>query len=179
MPTLPKAVPAAASKSRRTVIVASKVDVPIQLQLQVKQERQFQNQGMRWTEAQSIFVGQIVYVRGTSYPRGQVPEGFRSPPEMVHGYALTRGVDAEFWEKWEEQNQGFAPVASGILFAAETMDEVRSRAREGKDLRSGLEPIKQPPKDGQSVAPSDRDPRWPSVTSGLRITGEPGPTDLD
>lgn len=83
----------------------------------------------------------IVRVRGTAYPRGTVPPGYPERPEMWHGYALTRGVDKEFWDLYEEQNRNSPYVKNDLLFACENENDVRARALSGRDVKSSIDPI--------------------------------------
>lgn len=160
-----------------TVVVASKLPMSIELQLAEKHQVARRFQGTTWTEDEWRRFGPVVTIRGTAYPRGQAPDGFRPAPEIVAGYAITRGVDAEFWRRWLEQNGTTEMVVNRVVFAGETFDEVRQVARkEMRDVRSGLDPIV-PPKEGDK--PSDRDPRLPGRIKGIEVTGEPGPTDMD
>ena len=40
-------------------------------------------------------------------------------PRIIGGYAVTRGVDADFWSRWLEQNATSDLVKSRLVFAAE------------------------------------------------------------
>jgi len=93
--------------------------------------------------------GNIVRIRGTSYPRGTPPIGFPERPAMINGYALTPGVDKDFWTKWLEQNARAPYVLSGMIMAFENVDAMKGKTRDVTDL-SGLEPVK-----------PDNDPRMP------------------
>lgn len=86
-------------------------------------------------------VGKMVRIRGTAYPRGTPPVGFPSAPEMIGGYALTRNVDKDFWDRWEHQHARDPYVVNNMIFAAEDFDTVRGKAMEFSGLMSGLEPI--------------------------------------
>lgn len=83
----------------------------------------------------------VVRIRGTAYPRGTPPEGFPARPEMVGGYALTRGVDEHFWETWVSQQAKSPYVLNKMIFAYEREDDVRGLAVDHKDDMSGLEPL--------------------------------------
>lgn len=39
--------------------------------------------------------------------------------EIVLGHGSNAGVDAEFWNRWLEENRGYAPVVSGHISASE------------------------------------------------------------
>lgn len=62
-------------------------------------------------------------------------------PRIVGGYAVTRGVAAEFWARWLEQNAGSDLVKNHLLFAAEKPAMAEGQANEQSALRSGLEPL--------------------------------------
>jgi hypothetical protein len=65
------------------------------------------------------------------------------PPLLAGGYALTPGVDAEFWGKWLDQNKA-SPLVAGVrpvIFAHDKMANLEAEAREKRDVKSGLEPI--------------------------------------
>lgn len=70
-----------------------------------------------------------------------VPGPFLRLVEVVGGYAITEGVDAELWAKWLRWNGDSAMVANKMIFADESGDKVRGMAREFASLRSGMEPI--------------------------------------
>ena len=139
------------SSAGAKVIVALKLGVTgIQIQLceMVKKFEQNMQGGRDVTEANRV--GNVVIIRGTAYPRGTPPEGFPSAPEIVAGYALTRGIDRDFWAKWWEQNQKNPLVMNEFIFADESEDRVRKMALERAALSSGLDPIN--PKKGANDA---------------------------
>lgn len=86
-------------------------------------------------------VGEVVRVRGTSYPRGTPPEGFPEKPIMVDGAALTFGVDKDFWDQWVEQNKLNPIVVNGMVFAHVNIDYVKGVAKETAANKSGLDPV--------------------------------------
>jgi len=63
------------------------------------------------------------------------------------GYAITRGIPADFWEKWAEQNKladFFVPpdgCEHGAIFAYPDLDDVISAAREQEKYLTGMEPL--------------------------------------
>lgn len=86
-------------------------------------------------------VGAVVELRGTSYPRGTVPDGFPPPPMIVEGAALNFGIDADWFDEWLEQNKQNPIVMNKMVFAHEKQDWIISKAKELKDLKSGLDPV--------------------------------------
>lgn len=103
----------------------------------------------KWTRT-----GQIVRVRGTAYPRGTPPEGFPERPQMIHGAALTPGIDKDFWDQWVEQNRLNPVVVNGLIFAHEAPADIAAQAAELKDVTSGLDPIN--PKGDKRMPKSSR-----------------------
>jgi hypothetical protein len=65
-------------------------------------------------------------------------------PKLLHGgYALTHGVDADFFEAWMAQNKEHPAVKAGLIFAHAKSDMAQGKAKEQAEIRSGLEPLKQ------------------------------------
>lgn len=60
---------------------------------------------------------------------------------IIGSYAVTRGVDADFWARWLEANATSDLVKSRLIFAGEKPAVVEGQAREQSALRSGLEPL--------------------------------------
>jgi hypothetical protein len=67
------------------------------------------------------------------------------------GYALTPGVDREFFEEWLRQNKSMPAVVKGLIFASDSMDTLTKRSKEHAKTKNGLEPIdpKNPPRVGR------------------------------
>lgn len=157
------------SSSGEKVIIASKLPMAVELQLCEMVEKRFHHMQNSWTELVAHKVGQVVRINGAAYPKGEPPEGFRDRPDMSAGYALTFGVDKDFWERYVEQNADAPYIRSGAIFAASTRDEVKQRSRkEMAGLFTGLDPVN--PKG---------DPRMPKPLKGIVVEGTEGPTDLD
>ena len=62
-------------------------------------------------------------------------------PRIIGGYAVTRGIDADFWARWLEQNATSEVVKNRLVFASEKPAILEGQAREQAALRSGLEPL--------------------------------------
>jgi hypothetical protein len=62
-------------------------------------------------------------------------------PRIIGRYAVTRGVDADFWARWLEENASSDLVKNRLIFAGEKPAVVEGQAREQAALRSGLEPL--------------------------------------
>jgi len=58
---------------------------------------------------------------------------------IIGGYALTEGIPKAYWDLWLSQNQKSAMVVNGLIFAQNTVASARDQAKDGKEVRSGLE----------------------------------------
>lgn len=88
--------------------------------------------------------------------------GKQLPCELAGGYALTPGVDKDFWEAWLKQNHKQDYVVNRLIFAMPSIDAAKGEAREHKTVLSGFEPLNP---ERRHVPGTDRtepvDPRWP------------------
>jgi hypothetical protein len=101
-------------------------------------------------------VGNPVKINGPTVPFGQVPEY-----AVVAGYALTPNIDKDFFDEWLRQNADHATVKAELIFAHGNRAVVSDRAKEHKEVLSGLEPLNpnRTMRNGKSVPV---DPRFPS-----------------
>lgn len=98
-------------------------------------------------------VGEPITINGNAVAFGAIPN-FR----IVAGYALTEGIDKDFFDKWREQNAELPAVKNRLIFAYEKSDVTADAAKECVAQRSGLEPLLQ-----------DKDPRAPGrIKPGLK-----------
>lgn len=114
-------------------------------------------------------IGEPVVIRGyRAMPFLEREEGAKFPNG---GYALTPGVDKEFWEKWLEQNQDLEAVKNNLVFAAGKTENARAEAVGFVDQLCGLEPMNMTlvpgKKKGTMVAADKRVPRSPA---GMTVT---------
>lgn len=58
---------------------------------------------------------------------------------IIGGYALTDNVDKDLWDLWLSQNKNSDMVKNGLIFANEKSDSVVGKAKDGANIRSGLE----------------------------------------
>lgn len=144
----PGSTPSATGKISRPssaggkVIVGCKIGVAyLDLQMQKKETVWENTQTGPREVSQFARVGMVVRIRGTAYPRGEVPEGFPDKPKMKDGAALTEGVDAEFMAHWLEQNKLNPIVVNHMVFVAGNEIDIAAIAAEHKGQMSGLEPI--------------------------------------
>lgn len=157
-PEAPKPQASVIPKSAGTVTVACKVPTGVVIQLCRKTE--YAEETMQGTRMRVRYdrYGPIVIVRGPAQPAGTAPRGYVRPV-VVGGYALTPGVDADFWKAWLEQNKDSPLVLSGQIFAHGTTASTRAQAQEQREVTSGLEPLNM-----------DGDPRMPKPATGS-VTG--------
>lgn len=138
------------------VLVGFKVGIAyldIQLSRLVEQDEQTQT-GVRRIKIAERY-GDTVRIRGTAYPRGQVPEGFPDRPEMIHGATVNRNIDRNFMAEWLKINEKNPIVTNRMIFIAEDEIEFRAIAAELIGEKSGLDPLD----------PRGKDPRMPKPTN--------------
>jgi hypothetical protein len=91
-----------------------------------------------------------------------VPVGTPLPAHQIHaGYALTPGVDADFWAEWLKQNKDTTMVKNNLIFAMPTREAIEAKTTEHKAQRSNLEPLDPTFKVGVNGAIIPNDPRYP------------------
>lgn len=148
-------------KAGATVTVACKVQNGVVLQLCQKAAYTEDTPAGPRERVRYDKVGKRITVRGPSYPM-VAPPGFHGRPQVVGGYALTPGIDADFFEEWMRQNKLNPIVANHMIFAHGSRSDAVSEAREKAGLRSGFEPID----------PDGNDPRMPKpLRAGLTGIG--------
>lgn len=81
-------------------------------------------------------VGEPVKINGPARGFGEAP---RHPEH--DGFAITHGVDAEFWAKWWADNQDLDAVKNGLIKAHEKPMELKAHTKEYAAQPSGLEPL--------------------------------------
>lgn len=135
-PTKPPEVQSAApSRSGATVAVACNVPQGLLLQLYEMEESSEQVMGGGWRSVRRAKkVGTPVRIRGPA-----IPIGFAIRKRIVGGYAITRGVDADFFNTWLEQNKDSDVVRNRCIFAHKS--DTDGMAREHRGVTSGYEPL--------------------------------------
>lgn len=63
------------------------------------------------------------------------------PVAVAPSFALTHGVDKEFFEEWLRQNHDHAAVVNNLIFASDKASTVNGRVKEHADQPNGFEPI--------------------------------------
>jgi hypothetical protein len=71
-----------------------------------------------------ILIGDGIHINGFAYERSQPP-----PHDIVGGYGITNGVDADIWNKWLASNAESHIVKRELIFADESPIVVRMKAR--------------------------------------------------
>jgi hypothetical protein len=150
-----------AEKSTSThVTVACKIGVPwIDFEVCEPHEIDENTQTGPRKITQWMRTGEKVRIRGTAYPRGEAPEGFPERPQFVMGYALTHGVDRAVWEKIVEQQKRAPYFVSGMIYAFERIEDIRSATKDHEKEMSGLEPVARAKIDGADTIIDARMPR--------------------
>jgi hypothetical protein len=154
-PHVPPAARPTRSYAGGKVTVCSKLPFALELQLCEPTQVQMRYKQEAWFEQVFAKTGPVVVIQGTNYPIGAPPEGVVWPerPTMAGGYALTFGVDADFFEVWLEQNKTTDMVKNKMIFAQEKVDDAKAEAVENKSRDSGFGPLR-----------PDNDKRMPKKT---------------
>lgn len=88
----------------------------------------------------SRFFGEAVIINGPARNRDsrRVEAGDALP--TAGGYALTFGIDKDFWDKFRVQMKDWEPLVRGQVFAHEREDTAKGQAKAGQAGPSGFEP---------------------------------------
>lgn len=122
----------------RTVVVVCKMPRGVYLQLheKISQDQRVVGGGVEKREV-SMPIGEQVRLKPSTLAFGLIPNY-----TIVDGFSLNH-VDANFWNKWYEQNPKFGMLEEGLLCAFDTEAEARSYCKEYGALKHGLEPLLQ------------------------------------
>ena len=72
--------------------------------------------------------------------KGIAHEQNKAPSVVIrHSFALTEGVDDEWWERWWKANQETDMVKRGFIFAHEKSPIVEGMAKENSAAKTGFE----------------------------------------
>ncbi len=120
-----------------TVVVASKMQLALQLQLQHPYQvtEELFGGGVR-ERTRYAKGGKTIVINGCALDRGGP-----SDKQFAGGFALTYGVEKDFWDAWVAQHQGFAPLEKGEIFAYASSGKTIGEAKEKADLKTGGEPL--------------------------------------
>lgn len=121
-----------------TVTVACKLPHGLRLRIQAERETTVpvMGGGMQSVK-QWVPTGDEVVLKGVAHEFGKSPNA----PIAEGGFALTTGVNAEFFAKWMEQNKETEIVRQGLVFASGDAASVSDQAKDHAEVRSGLEPL--------------------------------------
>lgn len=124
------------------VVVASKLPMNLELQNCAPKEARITGQFGSTVETVMVKTGDVVLIRGTGYPRGQVPKGYPKAPHINEaGFAVTRNVPYDFWETYVAQNRDADLIRNGLLTAEVDLDSLDDKTADFAGLNSGLEPV--------------------------------------
>ena len=133
-----------------TVVVGSKLAMPLSLKLQVDHVVHANVGGAVHQEKLRVFDpspdAETYIVKGFARHHARVPDakiiGAKRATDggTIGGYALTY-VPKDFWDKWVVQNKDFPALKNGFLIAFEKQDTVEGIAKEKVDVMSGMEPF--------------------------------------
>ncbi|MDG4874187.1 hypothetical protein P9273_03625 [Mesorhizobium sp. WSM4935] len=84
-------------------------------------------------------VGEPVTIKGYSRPFDRRTE--QAPAAVTSSYALTRGVDADFFKAWLDQNKDLDAVKNNLIWAHDDTDMVEGFIKEHAAQKSGFEPV--------------------------------------
>lgn len=141
------------SSAGAKVTVALKHPSGIYLQLCKMEEKEVLTAGDSFkTVKEAVRLEGRIRLNGTAIPFGVQPE-YR----IVAGYALTEGVDKDFFDEWMKQNADSALVKNELIFAYEKADSTTGKAKEHASSLSGLEPLMQTgdPRAPRRIQPDD------------------------
>ena len=113
--------------------------------------------------------GEKFPLHGNRVPFGRIPNF-----EIVNGYALTQNIPVEIWNGWLKQHKDHPLVQNNLINALKSVDDAKAFARDGRELRSGLEPMRKPNKDGSN--PDPRTPKRRNAEGKFVEAIEPGDT---
>lgn len=118
-----------------TITVACKLPHGLELQLQREEKAQEPTLGGSKTVKRYVKAGEIVTIKGWAHPAESAPL-----VPIAGGFALTHGIDAEFWALWLEQNADHPAVKGGFIYASGKAADVEAHTRLYESERSGFEP---------------------------------------
>jgi len=124
-----------------TVTVACKIPMGLELRVFDLVERVEVTSAGQMKTMIGVPRGRSYFVKGPAHETNQPAK-----VPISGGYALTRGIPADFWDLFCEQNKG-SPMLTGengqepLLFASSKPSYARDRAKDLKHTRSGMEPL--------------------------------------
>lgn len=120
-----------------TLVVACKLPHGLRLRIQQQVDVQVPSLGSGTTTVkQWVARPEEVVLKGVAHEFGQIPGHMTDG-----GYALTFGVNRDFFEAWMAQNKDTAIVKEGLVFAQETRESAVDQSVDQAEVRTGLEPL--------------------------------------
>lgn len=131
----------ATEPSRNTCAVGCKIPmgVDLKLQKQITVREAIQGGGTRDVTEYRPVGGKVVKLKGNAYKRLKGASHDQGS-HLKGGYALTFGVDKAFMDEWFKQNAESPLVLKEMIIAADKIADLEAKAKERKDILSGLEP---------------------------------------
>lgn len=147
-------------KSAKRITVACKYPHGLILRIFKFEKIDVPSPGGLRQETQPVQIGEQVKINGPVAPTGK-----DSIHETAGGFALTHGVDAEFFAEWMRQNANSDLVKNGIIWSASDRNSARDRAEDHKATRTNIEPLNMKTK---------RNEEGKDVVQDVRVTREVG-----
>lgn len=119
-----------------TVTIACKLPNGMVLRLFQMTERaeQVLGGGQRKVKQAALIDRAPITIKGCATPFGVALQTFG-------GYALTTGVDKEFWEEWVKQNADSDILKNNLMFVQGDEYRAADQAKEQAEITSGLQPL--------------------------------------
>jgi hypothetical protein len=101
--------------------------------------------------------------------------------DLVAGHAITKGVDAEFWDTFVEQHKDADYIQNRLLIWWPENDDgesISDYAKDGEKLLSGYEPLDLPLNDPNAPIPDPRVRREIGRNANIQVGGSKGGGDV-
>ena len=76
---------------------------------------------------------------------------------IIGADCATTPVDGEFWETWKTVHKDHPALKSGAIFEAKTTEEVKAKAKERKEEKTGFEAMPQEAMGVKVVSADDKE----------------------
>ena len=118
-----------------TVTVACKLPHGLKMRVFAPQEyNEYVMGGGSRTVTRYVDTGKSFTVNGWSHAQNSAPHC-----TIQEGFALTMGVDKDFWDTWYEQNKTSALVENNLIWAYEKIADGKDMTKDFAQVKSGLE----------------------------------------
>lgn len=117
-----------------TVTVASKLPMNLVLHLEEPFEQKEATPMGHLNVTRHRRLEHTVMINGMSQHVGEAA----SVP-LQNGFALTHGVDKDFWDKWLSAHLDYAPIVSGMLYAVPKKQDAKVETKSRASIKSGFE----------------------------------------